>query len=95
MPDRRDRLLLMYSLLTHLDEARSMSSGRTHHSLECRMRTNWKVVETLLKKALDEGWVCFEDASRSYAITERGREFRAMLERALAPMYTDLTSRRR
>jgi len=94
MKDRRDRMLLIYTLLTHLDEARTSSSECTHHFLEHRMRSNWKVVEHLLTKAISNGWVEIEPTGRIYRITERGRDFRALLERAIAPIYVDYLERK-
>jgi predicted transcriptional regulator len=94
MKDRRDRMLLFYTLLTHLDEARTSSGECTHHFLEHRMRSNWRVVEHLLAGAMANGWVEVDDRRRVYRITERGREFRVLLERAIAPIYVDYLDRR-
>jgi predicted transcriptional regulator len=94
MKDRRERMLLIYSLLTHLDEARASSTTCTHHILEHRMRSNWKVVEHLLSKAAENGWVVVVPEDRSYRITERGRAFRELLEKAIAPVYTGYLERR-
>lgn len=94
MKDRRDRMLLFYVLLTHLDEARASSMECTHHSLEHRMRSNWMAVEHLLAKAVASGWVEVEPTRRLYRITESGRDFRSLLERAIAPVYTDYLERR-
>ncbi|MBN1677734.1 MAG: hypothetical protein JW880_04275 [Candidatus Thermoplasmatota archaeon] len=95
MNDRRDRMLLFYALLKHLDDARVSSRPCTHHLLEHRMRSNWKVVEHLLTKAIEIGWVEHEPGDRIYRITDRGREFRSLLEKAIAPIYREYLDQRR
>lgn len=86
---RRDRVLLHYALLSRLDESRVSSSPCTHHDLEHRLRSNWKTVDSLLSTAVSNGWVSFDNDSRTYQITDRGREYRATLERAIAPIYSE------
>lgn len=95
MKDRRDRTLLFYSLLTNLDRARDSSAECTHHMLEHRMRSNWKAVEHILGRAIAEGWVELDPGGRTYRITDRGREFRALLGRAISPIYVDYLERKR
>lgn len=87
-------MLLIYTLLAHLDDARASSSECTHHFLEHRMRSNWKVVEHLLTVAVANGWVEVDLGGRIYRITDQGRDFRALLERAIAPVYVDYLDRR-
>lgn len=94
MNDRRDRALIIYALLTHLDEARISSRGCTHHFLEHRLRSNWKAVEHLLGRAVSRGWVEFDSKSRVYRITDQGRAFRALLQKAVASIYTEYLNRR-
>jgi len=87
-------MLVFYALLTHLDEARISSDGCTHHFLEHRLRSNWKVVDLLLSKAISSGWVKVDPKDRVYHITDQGRAFRSLLEKAIAPVYTDYLVRR-
>ena len=87
-------MLLIYSLLTNLDDARASSVACTHHLLEHRMRTNWKVVERLLSCAMENGWAEIGPEGGSYHITVRGRAFREVLEKAIAPVYADYLERR-
>ena len=94
MRDRRDRTFLVYVLLTHLDDARTSSDACTHHSLEHKMRTNWKVVCYLLDKAAANGWVEYDTRTKVYRITEAGQSFRALLEKAISPIYQDYLERR-
>jgi DNA-binding PadR family transcriptional regulator len=51
-------------------------------------------VEHLLAKAISNGWVEIEPTGRIYRITDRGRDFRALLERAIAPIYVDYLERK-
>ena len=87
-------MLMVYTLLTHLDDARVTSSGCTHHLLEHRMRSNWKVIEHLLAKSIANGWAVLDPGTRTYSITEEGRSFRALLEKAIAPIYVDYLDRK-